>query len=59
MTSPGWASIRQARRLGSPLTVIKQSKQIPMPQNTPRGVPPSRVRRQDRWPAAISAAATL
>jgi hypothetical protein len=41
------------------LSVTRQSKQIPIPQNNPRGRPATRVVRQDRIPASISTAATV
>ena len=40
-------------RAGRPLTVTRQSKQTPIPQNSPRGRPPNRVVRQERMPAAV------
>src|SRR5690606_40787541 len=55
-SSPGLASMRQARSTGPPLTLIRQSKQTPMPQNRPRRRPPKRVVRQARTPAACRAA---
>src|SRR5690606_15118694 len=55
----GRAGTRQARWLGTPSMVTRQSKQAPTPQNRPRGAPLTRVVRQDRTPAAHSAAATL
>src|SRR5690606_20755652 len=55
-SSPGRASMRQARSTGPPLTLIRQSKQTPMPQNSPRRRPPKRVVRQARTPAACRAA---
>src|SRR5437868_3380746 len=57
--SPGVASARQARCSGRPLMVMRQSKQTPMPQNSPRGRPPNLVVRQDLIPAACKAAPTV
>ena len=56
---PGRAGTRQARRFGAPSIVTRQSKHTPMPQNSPRGRPATRVVRQERMPAAHSAAATV
>ena len=36
---PAATLVRQARWLGRPSTVTRQSKQTPMPQNGPRGAP--------------------
>ena len=58
-SSPTVAGNRQARWLGSPSAVIRQSKQVPIPQNSPRGRPPTRLLRQDRTPCAQSAAPTV
>ena len=55
----GRAGTWQAGWSGSPSMVTKQSKQAPIPQNSPRGAPAPRVTRQDRTPAAHSAAATV
>src|SRR5215471_17946659 len=47
-----------ARVFGTPSTTIRQSKQTPMPQKTPRGSP-STVRRVSITPRASSTAATV
>ena len=55
---PAWALVRQARWLGRPSTVTRQSKQTPMPQNGPRGAP-ERAWRTATMSAAASAAAMV
>ncbi len=55
---PGSTLVRQARWLGRPFTVTRQSKQTPMPQKGPRGAP-ERVRRTATMSAAASAAAMV
>ena len=40
---PSATLVRQARWLGRPSTVTRQSKQTPMPQNGPRGAPEPRL----------------
>jgi hypothetical protein len=55
---PAATSVRQARWLGRPSTVTRQSKQTPMPQNGPRGAP-ERACRSDTISAAASAAAIV
>ena len=56
---PSSTAVRQVLTRGTPLTVITQSLQWPMPQNTPLGSPLFRVCRKTRMPSAVSAAATV
>ena len=55
---PSATLVRQARWLGRPSTVTRQSKQAPMPQNGPRGAP-ERAWRTDTMSAAARAAAMV
>ena len=65
-TRPSWRAIRmpsrtqvtQARVFGSSSTTTRQSKHTPMPQNTPRGAPPTVVR-VAMWPSASRTVATV
>ena len=55
---PDSTLVRQARWLGRPSTVTRQSKQTPMPQKGPRGAP-ERASRTATMPDAASAAAIV
>ena len=55
---PAATLVRQARWLGRPSTVTRQSKHTPMPQNGPRGAP-ERAWRTATMSDAASAAAMV
>src|ERR687897_3772606 len=56
---PASAVTMHARRFGRPSTTTRQSKQIPIPQKSPRGLASCLVVLHDRTPSATSAAPML